>query len=162
MKKKSTKLKQNKRPGMKESRKNTKRQSAFEMMGLLNQELNQINKDLQAIMVFNAAMLEIAELNGLFTSQDVLQMMETNVKNSTVYKLTKEALMEKPTKDISLISKVLGKQMFNQHLSSAEIRQDIIIFNEICPPEEIATLIEKAEVYRKELETTTKQGEGEG
>jgi hypothetical protein len=161
MKKKSTKLKQNKVPGMRENKKVTKNKAILETMALMNMEIDKLTTEMRTMMNFNATILEVAEINGLFLTQDVLQLMEANVKNSSVYQMTMNVLKDKPTKNIDEISFILGEQMFDHKLTSTEIRKDIINFDDLCPPEEVATLIEKAEEYRKDIETRIEKEKGD-
>jgi len=157
--KKSTQLKQNKVPGSKQRPKPNKHQAMLEMMSVMNIEITKLTSEMQTMMNFNATILEVAELNGLFSTQDVLQLMDANVKNSSLYRIMVHKIKEKPTEDVNEISQILGQQLFDHKLESRDIRTDIVEFKDFCNEKDTAEILELAEKYRKELEAKTKEDE---
>ena len=157
--KKSAMLKQNKVPGSKQRPKPNKHQALLETMAIMNLEITKLTGEMKAMMNFNASFLEIAELNGLFSTQDVLQLMDANVKNSSLYRIMVHKIKEKPTDDVNEISQILGQQLFDHKLESKDIRTDIVEFKDFCNEKDTAEILELAEKYRKELEEKTVEDE---
>ena len=149
--KKSTKLKQNPNKGFKEKPKLSKNQMILETMSVMNGEIHKLTGEMKAMMNFNATLLEVAEINGLFSTQDVIQLMEANVKNSSVYQMVMTEMNQEITDDIEGLSEILGKQLYDHDLNVDNIRKDIIDFEKFYKGENIDELIAKAEVYRREL-----------
>ena len=149
--KKSAKLKQNPNKGFKEKPKLSKNQMILETMSVMNGEIHKLTGEMKAMMNFNATLLEVAEINGLFSTQDVIQLMEANVKNSSVYQMVMTEMNQEITDDIEGLSEILGKQLYDHDLNVDNIRKDIIDFEKFYKGENIDELIAKAEVYRREL-----------
>ena len=148
---KSTQLKQSKRPGFKESPKVTRNKALLETMAIMSEEINRLTNEMATMMNFNATILEVAELNGLFSTQDVLQLMGANVKNSSVFQMIMTEMDGEKTDDIYGMSEILGKQLYDHNLDINEIRKDIIDFKQFYKGDDIDELIAKAERHRREL-----------
>jgi hypothetical protein len=160
--KKSTQLKQNKRPGFKESPKLTRNKAMLETMAIMNEEINRLTREMQTMMNFNATILEVAELNGLFSTQDVIQLMDANVKNSSVYKQVMAEMDGEKTDDKEGLAEILGKQLYDHNLDVNSIRKDIIDFEKFYKGDDVDELIKLAEKHRRELTSIQLKEDNEG
>jgi hypothetical protein len=160
-KKRSAKLKQNPNKGFKEKPKLSKNQMILETMSIMNEEIHKLTGEMKTMMNLSASLLEVAEMQGLFTAQDVLMLMDNNVKNSSINKAMQFEINKMETKDIKEISKLLGNQLYEHNLGSSEIRKDIIVFEDFCKPDEIDGIITEAEKYRRDLASKQLQEDNE-
>ena len=148
---KSHKIVQNKIAGKKQEKKLTKSQAILETMSVMNEEIRKLSVEMNTLMNFNATILEVAEHNGLFSTQDVLQLMNVNVKNSSVYQQVMAQMDKEVTDDIEGLSEILGKQLYDHNLDRDDIRKDIIDFPQFYKGDNIDELIAKSEEYRRDL-----------
>jgi hypothetical protein len=149
------------RKGFKESKKVTRNKALLETMAIMNEEIHRLTNEMATMMNFNATILEVAELNGLFSTQDVLQLMGSNVKNSSVFQMIMTEMDGEKTDDISGLSEILGQQLYDHNLDINEIRKDIIDFKQFYKGDDIDELITKAEQHRRELTSMKIQEDNE-
>jgi len=128
----------------------------------MNEEINRLTREMQTMMNFNATILEVAELNGLFSTQDVIQLMDANVKNSSVFQLVMKEMDGEKTSDKNGLAEILGKQLFDHNLDVDSIRKDIIDFEQFYKGDDIDELIKLAEKYRRNLTSIQLKENSEG